>query len=116
MMTLMKRSTRFLVCCFGLLFLVAIAVALAGQSSQSQPEVLPTGMMITPTAARGSIFQPLNPGLPDLPQFTVDHPVTTAVSPDGDTLLILTSGFNQNHVTHGNAIPHQSHPYILSYP
>src|SRR5258707_15205767 len=60
------------------------------------PESLPTGMNITPTAARGSTFQPLNPDLPDLPQFTVDHPLSTAISPDGGTLLILTSGFNRN--------------------
>ena len=56
-------------------------------------EELPTGMSITPLAARGSTFQPLNPGLPDLPDFTVDHPISTAVSPDGSTLLVLTSGY-----------------------
>src|SRR5215472_8939369 len=131
MVTVMKNSKRFLVCCFGLLFLATSSLVLAGQSasgtragfardgvqqnSQSQPEVLPTGMMITPTAARGSIFQPLNPGLPDLPQFTVDHPVTTAVSPDGNTLLILTSGFNRNHGTDGKVIAQQSNEYVFVY-
>ena len=131
MVTVMKNSKRFLVCFCSLFFVVTSSLVLAGQSGsrtragfardgaqqnpQSQPEVLPTGMMITPTAARGSIFQPLNPGLPDLPQFTVDHPVTTAVSPDGITLLILTSGFNQNHGTDGKVIVQQSNEYIFVY-
>src|SRR5215813_8740086 len=110
-MALMKKSNRLMI--YGLLLFTATnSSVLAQQNSQSQPEVLPTGMMITPTAARGSIFQPLNPGLPDLPQFTVDHPVTTAVSPDGDTLLILTSGFNQNHGTDGKVIAQQSNEYV----
>src|SRR6478752_3468839 len=76
---------------------------------------LPTGMSITPTAARGSTFQPLNPDLPDLPQFTVDHPVTTAVSPDGGTLLILTSGYNRNNDAKAKAIPSQTNEYVFVF-
>src|SRR5690349_20038329 len=59
-------------------FLFACLAAPAhGEHKKTSPaaENLPTGMQITPTAARGSTFQPLNPDLPDLPQFTVDHPV-----------------------------------------
>ncbi len=47
----------------------------------------------------------LNPGLPDLPDFTVDHPISTVVSPDGGTLLILTSGYNRNNDARAKAIP-----------
>ncbi len=78
-------------------------------------EDLPTGMRITPTAARGSTFQPLNPDLPDLPQFTVDHPVSTAVSPDGSTLLILTSGYNRNNDAKAKAIPAQTSEYVFVF-
>src|SRR5437016_2351211 len=81
----------------------------------SAPETLPTGMMITPTAAKGSVFQPLNPDLPDLPQFTVDHPVSTVVSPDGNTLLVLTSGYNRNNNLEGKAVPSQSNEYVFVY-
>ena len=108
-----------------LLLLVALGVLgfqweARGQSSKqvtssSEEITLPTGMMITPTAAKGSIFQPLNPGLPDLPSFTVDHPVSTAVSPDGNTLLILTSGFNRNYDKEGKVIPAQSNEYVFVY-
>src|ERR1700738_4946149 len=55
---------------------------------------IPTGVRITPDAAPGATFQALNPGLVSDPSFTVGQAVTTAVSPDGKTLLILTSGYN----------------------
>ncbi|MGZ4873181.1 MAG: bifunctional YncE family protein/alkaline phosphatase family protein [Candidatus Angelobacter sp.] len=72
-------------------------------------------MSISPTAARGSTFQPLNPGLPDLPDFKVDHPISTAVSPDGSTLLILTSGYNRNNDARGKAIPAQTSEYVFVF-
>ena len=72
-------------------------------------------MSITPLAARGSTLQPLNPGLPDLPDFTVDHPISTAVSPDGSTLLILTSGYNRNNDAKGKKIPAQTSEYIFIF-
>jgi YVTN family beta-propeller protein len=55
---------------------------------------LPTGQFITPTAAPGSTFNLLNPGLTAFPHFTANGAVKTAVSPDGGTLLVLTSGYN----------------------
>lgn len=72
-------------------------------------------MSITPTAAKGAVFQPLNPDLPDLPQFTADHPVSMAASPDGNTLLILTSGFNRNNDAEGKEILAQSEEYVFVY-
>src|SRR5260221_665678 len=90
-----------------------------GQSKPMQnrlkAETLPTGMTITPTAASGSIFQPLNPDLPDLPQFTADHPISTAISPDGNTLLILTSGFNRTSDIKGKAVRSQSSEYVFVF-
>jgi YVTN family beta-propeller protein len=95
--------------------LAASQAARPKKQAASEGELLPTGMSITPTAAKGSIFQPLNPDLPDLPQFTVDHPVSTAVSPDGNTLLVLTSGFNRNFDSEGKSIPEQSQEYVFVY-
>ncbi|HEU4415708.1 MAG TPA: beta-propeller fold lactonase family protein, partial [Candidatus Angelobacter sp.] len=91
--------------------------ALYAQHAKPAPsaESLPNGMEITPLAARGATFQPLNPDLPDLPSFTVDHPVSTALSPDGNTLLILTSGFNRNFDARGKAIPAQSSEYVFVF-
>src|SRR5947209_13718741 len=85
------------------------------QTPQAAPEVLPTGMMITATAARGSVYTQLDPDLAELPGFTVDHPVSTAVSPDGNTLLVLTSGYNRNNNSEGKAIPEQSNEYVFVF-
>ena len=85
------------------------------KKAAARAEELPTGMSITPLAARGSTLQPLNPGLPDLPDFTVDHPISTAVSPDGATLLILTSGYNRNNDARGKKISAQTSEYIFVF-
>src|SRR5262249_11469840 len=69
----------------------------------SDPIALPTGQFITPTAARGSVFQPLNPHVASSPNYTVGQAMSTAVSPDGKTLLVLTSGFNLNANAAGTA-------------
>jgi YVTN family beta-propeller protein len=94
-------------------------LSLSGGAQQKkhapEAEELPTGMSITPLAARGATLQPLNPGLPDLPDFTVDHPISTAVSPDGATLLILTSGYNRNNDAKGKKITAQTSEYIFVF-
>src|SRR6267154_4616526 len=113
------RSSDFLILLVGVFF-VAPALRLEAliQSPTGVPvghAVLPTGMTITPTAARGSSFQPLNPDLPDLPQFTADHPISTAISPDGKTLLILTSGFNRTSDIKGKAVRSQSYEYVFVF-
>lgn len=50
---------------------------------------------ITPLAPIGSQVQQLNPDLEDNPAWLATHAATTAVSPDGSTLLVLTSGYNR---------------------
>src|SRR5215831_9443890 len=96
--------------------LLACSLSLvAQQKNSSSPEKLPTGMSITPTAARGSTFEPLNPDLADRPEFTVDHPITTAISPNGNTLLVLTSGYNRNVDEKGHAVPGQISEYVFVY-
>jgi DNA-binding beta-propeller fold protein YncE len=91
------------------------AASLQQNNAAPAAESLPTGMNITPTVAKGTIFQPLNPDLPDRPEFTVDHPITTALSPDGYSLLILTSGFNRNMDAKGHPILNQSGEYVFVY-
>jgi YVTN family beta-propeller protein len=77
---------------------------------------LPTGTIVTPTAAPGSTFEFLNPGLPSLPNYVVDHAVSTALSPDGTTLLILTSGYNRVHdLATGGRVPNASNEYVFIY-
>jgi hypothetical protein len=65
----------------------------------SAPQAIPNlGQMITPTAPYDSTFKPLIPGaavLPAYPAWQAGQAVTTVVSPDGKTLLVLTSGYNR---------------------
>jgi DNA-binding beta-propeller fold protein YncE len=109
----MRPGKILLRCSVTLLLVSCIWAASPAQNPAS--ELLPTGVSITPLAARGTRFQPLNPDLPDRPGFTVDHPITTALSPDGGTLLILTSGFNRNFDPKGRAILDQSTEYVFVY-
>ena len=78
-------------------------------------ERLPTGMRITPTAAPGAQFQPLNPDLPTRPDYLADHAVSTALSPDKRTLLVLTSGYNRNNGPTGSRIASESNEYVFVY-
>jgi len=94
----------------------ATALTLAPAAiAASQPVTLPTGATITPDAAPGSVFQPLTVSLPDYPNRAVDGAEITAVSPDGKTLLILTSGFNKLRDANGAVQPQDSHEYIFVF-
>jgi DNA-binding beta-propeller fold protein YncE len=94
---------------------LACVVGLAAGAVQGAPqrESIPTGQLISPLAAPGAVFQRLNPGLADLPAFTVDHAASMALSPDGHTLLILTSGFNRNVGQDGKNIAALSNEYVF---
>jgi YVTN family beta-propeller protein len=68
----------------------------SGNSSAGAPQSLPNmGQVITPLAPPGASFQTLNPDLPDKPDWLAGQAVTTVVSPDKKTLLVLTSGYNR---------------------
>jgi YVTN family beta-propeller protein len=103
-------------CITNALRLLFLAGLLSGASTSGMAqEALPNGQSITPTAAPGAIFNPLNPGLTDYPDFTAGQAVTTAVSPDGTTLLVLTSGYNRNNDASGNVIPRDSNEYVFVF-
>lgn len=85
------------------------------RSASAQSALLPTGATITPNAAPGSVFQKLQVALPDYPNYSPDGAETTAVSPDGKTLLILTSGYNLNLDLNGNYQPQDSGEYVFVY-
>ncbi len=80
-----------------LLSLTALLFAV-GASVQGQVPIAPvmnipnTGQQITPLAPRGARFTYMNPGLSNYPGHVVGQGVTGVVSPDGKTLLVLTTG------------------------
>jgi DNA-binding beta-propeller fold protein YncE len=97
------------------LFLVKVPAQNAGEPAGPGPAALPTGKQITPLAVPGSTFQPLNPGLTDFPGFIASGAISTAVSPDQRTLLVLTSGYNLMFGADGKPRPEDSQEYIFIY-
>jgi DNA-binding beta-propeller fold protein YncE len=89
------------------------ALALAGTAGAA--EVTPTGQLLTPEAAPGAIFQPLNPDLPGDPAYAAGQASALAVSPDGKTLLILTSGYNRINGADGKTIADRSNEYVFAW-
>jgi len=95
---------------------VAVAPAGAAPGATTPGEFTATGQSITPAAARGAVFQPLNPDLAALPDFTAGQAAALALSPDGRTLLILTSGYNLNFGADGSKpLPELSSEYVFVY-
>ncbi|QOY91514.1 phosphoesterase [Paludibaculum fermentans] len=86
-----------------LVSLLSTAPSAAQPRTQAVPNM---GQQITPLAPQGARFEPLNADFPYDPAFPpgqawlVSHAVTTAVSPDHKTLLIMTSGYNRVSNTH----------------
>ena len=79
-------------------------------------EVIPnTGQQITPTAPTGARFEPLNPDLADNPQYLAGQAVTSVVSSDRKTLLVLTSGYNLLNSPSGDRIPADSTQFVFVY-
>ena len=78
-------------------------------------EVTPTGQYLTPTATPGAIFQPLNPHIAQDPDYTAGQASAMAISPDGKTLLILTSGFNRMFGSKGDILPALSGEYVFVF-
>jgi YVTN family beta-propeller protein len=123
-------SGRRVMCGAVLIVLIAVAAIFGCRKPTAQPqakpivhalpamaasEVLPTGKTITPTAAAGSYFVPLNPDLPDAPDYVAGQPVTTAMSPDGKTLLVLTSGYNLLNGPNGRRERSDSNEYVFVF-
>jgi len=75
---------------------LALVISGALGCAHSNIQALPNmGQQITPLVPQGSRFVPMNPDLSDKPAWLAGQAVTTVVSPDHKTLLVLTSGYNR---------------------
>jgi YVTN family beta-propeller protein len=109
------RSASVLLAVLALTAIPAASAAKLAPRRSPRPPISPSGIRLTPTAAAGASFSRLNPGLRDFPGFTAGQAVTTVTSPDGKTLLILTSGYNRMFNRAGEAIPRDSEEYVFVY-
>jgi YVTN family beta-propeller protein len=78
-------------------------------------QMLPTGESISPLSAPGAKIQDLDPGWVDLPDFLAGGGITTVLSPDSKTLLVLTSGHNLVSSTAGNKKAASADQYIFVF-
>ncbi|MBV8102446.1 MAG: bifunctional YncE family protein/alkaline phosphatase family protein [Verrucomicrobia bacterium] len=99
------------------LLLLACGQLMAQQSdtAKSKPIFVTNGQEITPTAAPGSNLLYLNPGLTDFPNYIASGGISTAVSPDGNTLLVLTAGYNNLDNSAGSLVAADSQEYIFVF-
>jgi YVTN family beta-propeller protein len=79
--------------------LSCLLASLAAGGQEVGGNLLPDGFYITPTAAPGSTFQGLPSGLRPDGSADANGAVTTALSPDGTALLVLTTGYNTGFYT-----------------
>jgi YVTN family beta-propeller protein len=97
-----------------LAFSLGISAA-ALDDDDAPPARLPTGKQVTPLACPHSKLEYLNPGLPDFPNFLAGQALSTVLSPDSKTLLVLTSGFNRINDSTEKPIPSASEEYVFIY-
>ena len=96
-------------------FFGGITLAAGAQSDNGKPQQMPSGQFITPLAPVGAVFSRLNPGLKDFPNYTVGQAIKTAISPDGNTLLVLTSGYNRLNNARGAREAADSNEYVFVF-
>jgi len=97
------------------LFLIALFAGVASLA-QAQINIPNTGQTITPLAPRGAYFHNLNPGLADFPKYIAGIAVSSVISPDGKTLVVLTSGnYGLNNTETGNRDYAASTDFLFIY-
>jgi YVTN family beta-propeller protein len=115
------RITANAIVCAGLTASISSSHPFQDTAASANHQVLPNvEQKLTPLAPKNARFERLNPGLADFPDYVAGQAVTTVVSPDKSTLLVLTSGYNLLNTTaaganQGNKIAADSTEYVFVY-
>jgi YVTN family beta-propeller protein len=94
---------------------VALVPRADAQTEVGLPQSVASGQTVTPLAPAGAAFIRLNPHLKDFPDYTVGQAIKLVLSPDGRTLLVLTSGYNILYDTQGGKDATASNEYVFVY-
>jgi DNA-binding beta-propeller fold protein YncE len=95
--------------------LVAVDAQDAGPAGMIGGKDTVTAKSITPSAARGALFQELNPRLAVAPERRAGYAGAMAASPNGKRLAIQTSGFPAYADAAGKLIPEASMEYVFLF-
>jgi YVTN family beta-propeller protein len=110
------RSTLIMTVVAGFITLSHPAMAFQGDGDGPGAQVIPNvGRQITPTAPANSRFEYLDPDLPGFPDYVAGQAVSTVVSPNKTTLLILTTGYNLLNDSSGKQVNSASTEYVFVY-
>jgi len=120
----MNRTVRKRIACSAAALIACGVLAhaqLAPPPRSAYPLAVPnTGQQINPFAPANSQFTWLNPGLTGLPDWYAGQAGTAVVSPDQQTLLVMTTGFNRVYTQENPTGPYpwntaESNEYVFIY-
>jgi DNA-binding beta-propeller fold protein YncE len=95
---------------------MAIVAGAAGAADlDSSHQFLSTNQRATPLANPGASLDELKPGLREFPNYTAGGAISTVVSPDGSTLLVLTSGCNRLQGDTPQSSARNSNEYVFAF-
>jgi YVTN family beta-propeller protein len=111
-----KKNPLFYKTFFGAAIFASLAsFTVARALDDDDSSFVSSGQKITPTAAPSANFQLLNPGLTDFPNFVASGALSSVLSPDQHTLLILISGHNLLDNAASKVVPTDSEQYIFVF-
>jgi YVTN family beta-propeller protein len=111
-----KKNPLFYKTFFGAAIFASLAsFTVARALDDDDSSFVSSGQKITPTAAPSANFQLLNPGLTDFPNFVASGALSSVLSPDQHTLLILISGHNRLDNAASEVVPADSEQYIFVF-
>ena len=111
-----KKNPLFYKTFFGAAIFASLAsFTVARALDDDDSSFVSSGQKITPTAAPSANFQLLNPGLTDFPNFVASGALSSVLSPDQHTLLMLISGHNLLDNAASKVVPTDSEQYIFVF-
>jgi DNA-binding beta-propeller fold protein YncE len=114
-----KRNPLFVKMFFGAAIFASLASLTVARAHADDGDdnswFVSSGQKITPTAAPSANFQLLNPGLTDFPNFVASGALSSVLSPDQHTLLVLISGHNRLYDAASKIVPADSEQYIFVF-
>jgi len=111
-----KKNPLFYKMFFGAAIFASLAsFTVARAHDDDDSSFVSSGQKITPNAVPSANFQLLNPGLTDFPNFVASGALSSVLSPDQHTLLILISGHNLLDNAASKVVPTDSEQYIFVF-
>lgn len=114
-MTKFSKAWMLAVCAAACVGGAALAAPPPTAPAEPKAQLLPTGQMLTATAAPEARYMPLKTGIGPNPAYVADGAAAIAMSPNGKEMLVLTSGYNRYNGADSKLNAEQSQQYVFVY-